>query len=665
MTRSFGNDRVELELGEGTWTARWPGVGITAGPLAARIHVDGGGVRSDAGPGGWSIETGDGYGRPGAWARWKPRDRGPMLAVHVPADGDIVVVVVGYRAAVAQTLDRIIPLGGLVDLGAPPAEATRLVDGYDSWAYAGVREADRLGVSWWNTAFSRDAGGAGLAVQALDAERFATAIASRLEGGELLVEVSCGATPTVESGEGTWGYETLPPPGLGLPVPPGATEQAPPIALTARSDPLTAVEDLAALAGAVSRARHWDGAPVAGWESWYHYGLVVAPEQLLANARVLRERYAGREGFDLVQLDDGWQVTYGAWWPNDRFPEDLSELTAALRALGARPGLWLAPFMVQPGAPGLGTAHPEWSVRDDDGAPVLDRHGRFGLDASHPEVLAWLRELGAQVRAWGFEMVKLDFLYLAAVEGMRDDARVTGTEALRRGLQAMIDGLGPDVYVLGCGMPLLPAVGICHGNRVGHDLAVPVLLREFGQPLSDGWTGFHGVRPQARNVAARFAVHRRWFDADPDVVMAWGSDGATPHGYSIEESRALATLAALCGGPFLLADELTALSADERAVLEHPGLLDLARGGGFRPADLFEHPDHPEVEQFFAQADLASVWLAQRGSRRVAALFNWTDEPAKRVVPVGFAGAAELWTGSRVDGPSLEVPPHAVRVLVP
>jgi alpha-galactosidase len=320
--------------------------------------------------------------------------------------------------------------------------------------------------------------------------------------------------------------------------------------------------------------------------------------------------------------------------------------------------------MVQPGAPGLGTDHPEWAVRDEDGEAILDRHGRYGLDASHPEVLDWLRGLGEQVREWGFEMVKLDFLYLAAVEGGRHDRRVTGTAALRRGLRAMIDGLGPDVYVLGCGAPLLPAVGTCHGNRVGHDLAVPVLLREFGQPVTEGWTGFHGIRPQARNVAARFALHHRWFDADPDVVMAWGSDGGTPHGYSIEESRTLATVAALCGGPFLLADELASLSPDERAVLEHPVLLDLAWGDGFRPLDLFARVDEPEVEQFFAQGEPASVWVAERDGRRVAAVFNWSEEPARRDLPEGFAGAHELWTGTAVEAPTLTVPAHAVRVLV-
>jgi Melibiase len=642
MTRTIRAEAVTVELGTGTWSARWPAAGVQVGPLAARLDLDGRRLDSST-KGAWNVQPGDGYGRAGVWARWTPAREAPELTLHVPNAGEVVVVQIGYRAAADVRLDRLVPLSGVIDLGAPLTGAARLVSGYDSWSYAGVRAADDPGVSWWNTAFVCAEREAAVAVQALDATRFATAIASRVEDERLLIEVGCGATSPVRPVDGSWGFEVLPQPGLGLHVPDGVEERSPAIALAAGRDPFAVVEELAALTGYLGNARRWRGAPVTGWESWYHYGLLIDREQLVANARLLIERFGDRPGFNLVQLDDGWQVTYGAWWPNDRFPADLSELTGELWALGCRPGLWLAPFMVQPGAPGLASEHAEWMIRDDEGEPVADRYGRWSLDASNPEVGTWLRDLGAQVRAWGFEMVKLDFLYLGALEGGRYDDRVSGTDALRRGLRAMVDGLGEAVYVLGCGAPLLPVVGLCHGNRVGHDLAVPVALREFGQPLRARWTGFHGVRPQARNVAARWALHRRWFDCDPDVAMAWGS--ARPRaegGYSLDESRTLATMAALCGGPFFLADDLAALTDEERAVLEHPRILDLAWSDGFRPVDLFDHIDSPATEHFFDQpAGVAPVWVAEHGDRRIEAHFNWTDDP--------------------VDG----MPPHSVRLTYP
>jgi alpha-galactosidase len=228
----------------------------------------------------------------------------------------------------------------------------------------------------------------------------------------------------------------------------------------------------------------------------------------------------------------------------------------------------------------------------------------------------------------------------------------------------LADGLGDDVYVLGCGMPMLPAVGICHGNRVGHDLAMPRAHQELGHPLDEGWTGFAGVRAQARNVAARWAQAARWNDADPEVDMAWGSDGADPAGYSIEEARTIATMVAICGGPFLLADDLTALRDEERAVLECAELLDLLGDAPFRPVDLFEDADPVGVSQhaFAPISALPRVWQTTRGDHRVVAICHWDDGPVRVATPDGLVGASELWTESET-GAELEVPAHGVRVL--
>jgi len=655
VTETVQNDAVAVTLELGAWRAHWRDPDTAAGPFTAHIELTSGTRHSDGVGGSWQFEPGDGYGRPGTWARWQPDGDAPMIRLHVPDRGPVVVVAVDYRPSSRTLLDTIVVASGPLELGVDRV----LVDGYDSWAYAGVRRLPDKGRSYWDATFVDGSGGA-VAFQALSAERFCTSIG--WSGVHVLVDA--GATPVSRAVDGTWGYSLDEGGPLHLPVTPEDEVRSEVVAVAAGTEPLALLEDLAELAGRTSGRRRWSGAPVHGWESWYHYGLLIGRDQLLANARELMARNRRRPGFDLVQLDDGWQVTYGAWWSNDRFPDNLGELTEELRSLGARPGLWLAPFMVQPGAPGIAADHPDWAITDEEGAPRLDRYGRWGIDASHPNAVDWLHDLGAQVRAWDFEMVKLDFLYLGAVEGGRHDDTVTGTDALRRGVRAMVDGLGDDRYVLACGSPLLPVVGLAHGNRVGHDLGIPVLLREFGHPAPE-WTGFHGVRAQARNVAARFALHRRWFEADPDVVMAGGSDRPpTEGGYTVEEARTLATLAALCGGPFLWADKLAALSAGERAVLEHPGLLDLIGGDGFRPVDLFDVVDEPAVEQFFAQPTaLASMWRAERNERAVVALFNWSDERATRAVPDDFVGAPELWTGAVAGDQGIAIPPHAVRVF--
>ncbi len=653
------NGTVEVELEPGAFTLRWPATGVTLGPCAASVTLAG--VEHRASVRGWDVESGAGFGRAGTWARAtvpvgdRPADLGVEL--HVPAEGPAVVVRATFTAGDGRaTVDRLTPLVGTTDLDASRV----LVDGYDSWAYSGVRRGDEPSASWWDTVLVAPDGRA-LVLHALDAQRLATRIAH----DDTAVRVDGGATPPLTPVASTWGYVVGEPPPLGLALAPGETLAGEPVAVAAGRDALGLAEDLAALAGAAMGARSWTGAEPRGWESWYHYGLFVSADDVLVNARALRERYADRPDLDLVQIDDGWQVTYGAWWPNERFPDDLGAIVDELRALGCRAGLWLAPFRVQPDAPGIAADHPDWCLRGPDGAPVREpRANAWAVDASHPAALEWIRSLGAQVRAWGFEMVKVDFCYLGALEGARHDPAVTGIEALRRGFAALVDGLGDDVYVLGCGMPTLPAVGICHANRVGHDLAMPRALQEIGHPLDEGWTGFAGVRAQARNVAARFAQAARWYDADPEVVMAWGADGTDPAGYSVEEARTLATMVVLAGGPFLFADDLTALRDEEREVLEHPALLDVVARGPFRPVDLFGRADADDVPQhaFAPSTAIPSVWEATRGDDRVVAHFAWGDEPVCFTVPAGAEDAVELWTGERV-GPELEVPPHGVRVV--
>ncbi len=630
MTRTLGNGSVELELGTGTWTARWPDCGLAIGPCDARVEPG----QREAAPrtGAWRVDTT----RAGARARWTEGDGTSWIELRLPADGDVLEVQAGHQPTVDISMGGFVALSGLVN---PPIER-QLVNGYDSWSYAGVRAEAGATDSYWSTTVTTAAGA--LAIQALTCARLATRITRT---GDAVV-VRSELTPKHHQVDGSWGHENVGSEESWL-VPAGEEVVSEPVAICAGTDALEVTERVAALLP----RRVWNGPPALGWESWYYYATRISTGRLLENAQLLRERFGGRPGFDLLQIDDGWQEANGGWWPRERFPADFGELVEQIHQLGLRCGLWLAPFMVEPGTAGLGTEHEDWCIGDGaTGATLLDRHHRWALDASNPAVVDHLRDLGAQVRAWGVDMVKLDFLYEGAQEGRRHDPRVTGTEALRRGLAGFVDQLGEHVYVLGCGAPMLPMVGICHANRIGHDLAVPVLAREYGQPLRDGWTGWKGIKAQARQAAARWATHGRWFHNDPEIVMAWGSDGrGGPDGYSLEESHTQAVVAALVGGPFLLADQLATLLPQERAVLEDAAVLDLAWDErGFRPLDLFEHVDTGAHHAYAQPDDLPSVWVAERTSGTVVALFNWTDGAASRTAP---------------DGRPVEIPPHGARVF--
>ena len=80
--------------------------------------------------------------------------------------------------------------------------------------------------------------------------------------------------------------------------------------------------------------------------------------------------------------------------------------------------------------------------------------------------------------------------------------------AYRSGLALVREVVGPDVYLVGCGAPLLPSVGLVDAMRVSPDT--------FHEGGEDGSTGLRGLVP----LAARAWQQGRLWVNDPDCVVA-------------------------------------------------------------------------------------------------------------------------------------------------
>lgn len=215
--------------------------------------------------------------------------------------------------------------------------------------------------------------------------------------------------------------------------------------------------------------------------------------------------------FEAFQIDDGWQRALGDWEANERFPRGMAYLAERIRARGLRPGLWLAPFLVTEESP-LYRSHPEWILRDGEGRPIPAGFNwgtpLYALDAGNPEVVDWVAALVRRVRAWEYTYLKLDFLYAAALLGAEGEGRY------RRALEAVRQAAG-EAYLLLCGAPILPSLGIADGLRVGPDVAPYWDNEDRSFWLADP-TG-----PGLRN-ALRTTLHRLWLmgnvHVDPDVA---------------------------------------------------------------------------------------------------------------------------------------------------
>lgn len=236
------------------------------------------------------------------------------------------------------------------------------------------------------------------------------------------------------------------------------------------------------------------------WCTWYQYFEQVT-------ARDVEENLAAFDAaglrVDVVQIDDGWSRGLGEWnRPRESFGS-LRRVVDAITATGRRAGIWLAPFLVGADTD-VARTHPEWLV-----GPAGHNWGQelVGLDLTHPGLRDYLRTTFTELRDLGVDYVKLDFLYGGAVPGRRH-LDVSGEAAYRSGLRLVRDSLGPDAFVLGCGAPLLPSLGLVDAMRVSPDT--------FHEGAEDGSAGLRGLM----SLEARAWQHGRFWVNDPDCLVA-------------------------------------------------------------------------------------------------------------------------------------------------
>ncbi|MFJ2158097.1 glycoside hydrolase family 36 protein [Streptomyces sp. NPDC087856] len=270
------------------------------------------------------------------------------------------------------------------------------------------------------------------------------------------------------------------------------------------------------------------------WCSWYAYGERI-------DEQVLHGDLEGLDGlpFDVVQLDDGWERKVGDWEPNTKFPSGMADLADRIGRTGRTAGLWLAPFIALPESD-LVRDRPHLLLHDDKGALVPAGHNwgshYYALDMTVPEAQDHLRTVISTVVDWGFRYLKLDFVYAAAVAAARHQPDIGREQAYRDALLLIREAAGDGVYLLGCGAPVLPSIGVCDGIRIGPDVA-PIWSNYATDDPSDA---------TAENAVVA-SLNRLWLrgviELDPDVVYFRGRNSLL----TAPQRRLLTDLAHACG----------------------------------------------------------------------------------------------------------------------
>ncbi|MEV5435982.1 glycoside hydrolase family 36 protein [Streptomyces sp. NPDC052682] len=248
------------------------------------------------------------------------------------------------------------------------------------------------------------------------------------------------------------------------------------------------------------------------WCSWYEYFTDVTEDDIHENLRAMDTLDLP---IDVVQIDDGYQQALGDWLTLSGRFRSRADIAEKIRARGRRAGIWTAPFLVAP-ASALATEHPEWLVRDPDGTPLHAGHNwghdLYVLDTTHPEAAAYLTEVFTTLREEGYDYFKVDFLYAGAMDGVRH-ADVDALQAYRSCIRLIREAIGPEAYLLGCGAPILPSLGLFDAMRVSPDTA------PHRRPEADDFSQPGQAPAEFTGVGRQWQHGRLWIN-DPDCLMA-------------------------------------------------------------------------------------------------------------------------------------------------
>jgi hypothetical protein len=246
-----------------------------------------------------------------------------------------------------------------------------------------------------------------------------------------------------------------------------------------------------------------------GWNDWQFYRNRKTQQDVLDSAAELaRLRQAGYP-LEFVQVDGGFCLHLAEWsQPGPGFRDGIAALSAKVRNLGLKFGLWFAPY-IQNTATSVVRQHPDWLLQRRDGAgPVRFENSNVGasclIDYTVPGTLDWLREqIRRFVDTWQVTWIKLDGPnYTMYRQGRPHDRRQTLHQMLATSFRVMREAAGNDVLIEGEG-PMGLALGHVDLQRVQTDNhSVWYTQQKSSSP--------YAPRVYGKELIMSF-LHRRWW----------------------------------------------------------------------------------------------------------------------------------------------------------
>lgn len=248
-----------------------------------------------------------------------------------------------------------------------------------------------------------------------------------------------------------------------------------------------------------------------GYTTWYNYYGSITEDIVIRDLESLSKL---DEKVDIFQIDDGYQKAIGDWTETkkDKFPNGMKKIADEIHKKNMLAGLWLAPLAVTANS-SVYKEHKDWLVCDKKGKPYVagPNWGPFyALDIYNKDAAAYIRHFfDVILNEWGYDMVKLDFLYAACVLPIHNKTR---GQVMCDAMDLIRDCVG-DKIILGCGVPLMPAFGKVDFCRIGADVDLEWIRRK-NRIREDVST------PNTVNCTVfRRHLNGRAFLNDPDVFL--------------------------------------------------------------------------------------------------------------------------------------------------
>lgn len=375
-----------------------------------------------------------------------------------------------------------------------------------------------------------------------------------------------------------------------------------------------------------------------GWNSWDYYRWTITEDEVLANAEFIAADPVLSKHVKKIIVDDGWQYAYGEWGANNLFPHGMKYLADKIKKLGFKPGLWIAPTLVEPHAR-IAQLDPDMLAKAESGLPTLCfncmKRNTFILDPTVPKSQKFIHNIFDEYASMGYEYFKLDFL------GATTSARRFADEKIPRGkLMDYTIGLARKAVagraaLLGCNYMFCGGSSFVDAVRIGGD-------------VHSVW---NSIKENTPSIASRFWANKKLWLNDPDFALCRSFDTSNdpdltrlmPSLVFIDpantdknhpglfklvdiyrpQAEVLLSLVVAAGGAVNLSDNIPRLNEAG---------LDLARrtvsaesGSAAIPLDLFS-------------SELPSYWLQKAGDSFRVLLINWTDEKAERVLDLEALG---------------------------